>query len=679
MIEINEWLSISEISGSGDKEITISASSHRELEERIKSLKFKTDEKQVYVNITQKAFVPYINVSYVPDFTQDILTRTATIKSNVPWTAIPSADWITISQTSGEEGTNNLEITVGNIYSPSDNRSGVIDFYYNGRVVSSLIITQEFAVVLIVDKTSINMTEVLTSVINVTSNSPWTCEIEDGGWFTIDTNSGIAGNSKINITALNFDYVDKYSSINFYVNGVLQQSVTIYQEIGEIEVPTDIINCFYVEPINVKEGVEITIQFHNTSEGRIAYYKDGEWNSLGRFNRTITIHKRTYFKGYTQIQNTLSLIKPCKVGGRLSSFPEYEINNTNIGFFEGTDIVDAYDLIVDSDYAKRLFADCVLLKTAPKSLNYKLENGYREAFKGCTSLVNPPELPLEAWWYCYIHMFEDCTSLTKTPELPSKTLDEYCYSNMFKGCTSLRTEPALPATTLANGCYSDMFYGCTSLVNAPALPATTKAAYCYSSMFEGCTSLVNAPSILPATELREGCYGSMFKGCTSLTTAPVLPATDLNISCYSSMFEGCTSLVNAPSILPATEISEDSCYSSMFKGCTSLRTAPALPAMTKIYSYTSFCYNSMFEGCTSLVNAPALPATELSKSCYYSMFYNCSNLNNITMLATDISAYNCLGSWVYGVSSNGTFTKKQGVEIPYGSDGIPNGWTVVEV
>jgi len=54
------------------------------------------------------------------------------------------------------------------------------------------------------------------------------------------------------------------------------------------------------------------------------------------------------------------------------------------------------------------------------------------------------------------------------------------------------------------------------------------------------------------------------------------------------------------------------------------------------------------------------------------------------MLATDISASGCLNDWVSGVASSGTFTKEasliQGSEtgqIPTGTSGIPEGWTVV--
>lgn len=117
------------------------------------------------------------------------------------------------------------------------------------------------------------------------------------------------------------------------------------------------------------------------------------------------------------------------------------------------------------------------------------------------------------------------------------------------------------------------------------------------------------------------------------------------------------------------------CYESLFQGNARLIYSPSLPAT----NLAEGCYKSMFAGCTSLAIAPTLSATTLKRYSYQQMFDICQNLNNITMLATDISADFCLYDWVWGVSPTGTFTKKQGVEIPYGSSGIPNGWTVVEL
>ena len=299
-------------------------------------------------------------------------------------------------------------------------------------------------------------------------------------------------------------------------------------------------------------------------------------------------------------------------------------------------------------------------------------------FLGCGSLTSAPELPATTLTeYCYYMMFYNCTSLTVAPELPATTLANDCYESMFRLCTSLTVAPELPATTLAESCYECMFYDCTKLTTAPELPATTLADFCYRFMFWNCPNLTMAPE-LPATTLAVSCYESMFNGCTSLTAAPELKATTLAESCYYQMFSGCTNLTAAPE-LPATILAE-SCYSQMFSGCTNLTAAPELPATTLFAN----CYYKMFNGCTSLTAAPELPAATLVNWCYYRMFYGCTNLSNITMLATDISASGCLNDWVSGVASTGTFTKAasliQGSEtgqIPTGTSGIPEGWTVV--
>jgi hypothetical protein len=87
----------------------------------------------------------------------------------------------------------------------------------------------------------------------------------------------------------------------------------------------------------------------------------------------------------------------------------------------------------------------------------------------------------------------------------------------------------------------------------------------------------------------------------------------------------------------------------------------------------------MFYNCNNLTTAPALPATTLAERCYQFMFKFCTNLKYIKMLATDISASYALDSWVSDVSPTGTFVKAEGVEIPTGVSGIPEGWTVQTV
>ena len=64
-----------------------------------------------------------------------------------------------------------------------------------------------------------------------------------------------------------------------------------------------------------------------------------------------------------------------------------------------------------------------------------------------------------------------------------------CFVSMFYNCTSLVEPPELPVTELTDYCYMDMFYGCADLTRLPELPATTGATYCYFEMFAGCRSI----------------------------------------------------------------------------------------------------------------------------------------------------------------------------------------------
>ena len=255
------------------------------------------------------------------------------------------------------------------------------------------------------------------------------------------------------------------------------------------------------------------------------------------------------------------------------------------------------------------------------------------------------------------------------------------YYNLKGNCMSLLYgDNANENISLKHYAFRNLFLGNDRLVNAKdfILPAKTVfGERCYDSLFKNCTSLITAPE-LPATKFASAhhAYESMFYGCISLKDAPKLPAiTFSNLAyIYQSMFYGCTSLMTAP-ILPAM-VATQGCYQSMFNGCISLTTAPELPALTVEHS----CYKEMFRGCKSLIKAPILPAKTLNTVCYREMFRDCNNLSHIKMLATDVgeSKIESLAYWTYGVALSGTFVKASGLEIPTGTSGIPDGWTVME-
>ena len=127
-------------------------------------------------------------------------------------------------------------------------------------------------------------------------------------------------------------------------------------------------------------------------------------------------------------------------------------------------------------------------------------------------------------------------------------------------------------------------------------------------------------------------------------------------------------------LLPATTLVEG-CYSGMFFNCSILKNTPSLPATV----LAKDCYINMFGSCKALTQGPVLPAATLVENCYNTMFSSCNELAAVTCLAEDISATGCLQGWLSIVHETGTFTKKAGVSYPSGADGIPSGWTVVEV
>lgn len=164
--------------------------------------------------------------------------------------------------------------------------------------------------------------------------------------------------------------------------------------------------------------------------------------------------------------------------------------------------------------------------------------------------------------------------------------------------------------------YGDDFTG-----NETSFPSVSEQ-YIFDHLFHGQNNIISV-------------YGLQF------------PVLTLGYYVYNSMFYGCRSLLIAPKILPATNLG-------------------------------SRCYQQMFMLCTSLIKTPDLiAATSMGDNPYYRMFRGCRSLNEVRCLTASIN--NEAREWLYDVSSTGTFYKKIGATWPTGSDGIPEGWTVVEV
>lgn len=102
---VNDWLEISQMSGTGNAEVTLTASSYEELVERTATLKVKGVSTDALISIKQNAFIPTISISERTFFVSSVgETLTITILSNANWSIDNSVlpEWITINDASGE-------------------------------------------------------------------------------------------------------------------------------------------------------------------------------------------------------------------------------------------------------------------------------------------------------------------------------------------------------------------------------------------------------------------------------------------------------------------------------------------------------------------------------------------------------------------------------------------------
>lgn len=244
----------------------------------------------------------------------------------------------------------------------------------------------------------------------------------------------------------------------------------------------------------------------------------------------------------------------------------------------------------------------------------------------------------------------------------------YGFGRLFRNCQALLTAPKMTVYKVKTSGCRQMFNGCSNLKNTPELTALDlgDSEYAYYAMFQGCTSLTTAPA-LPATRLGKKCYQQMFQDCINLTTAPELPATSVPASAYQRMFYGCTSLVIPPLTLPAPRIGSNA-YTTMFCGCTSLTYSPDILLID-----------------ASIINYEPYTELPISMQPCMEMFKNCSSLREIRCFVKHIedtgAAVSIFHNWVNGVAATGTFYIAAGTRSIWddGVDGIPSGWTVIEI
>ncbi len=203
--------------------------------------------------------------------------------------------------------------------------------------------------------------------------------------------------------------------------------------------------------------------------------------------------------------------------------------------------------------------------------------------------------------------------------------------------------------------------------------------YTFNHLLDGNTGLKSAETLITSniTSVGNSSFKYCFNNCSSLVTAPTFEnVTSTMESSFECCFQGCTSLVTAPMFERVTSVG-NTCFSQCFINCTSLVTAPTFENVISVGRYG---LQSCFQGCTSLVTAPNFrnltSASEIY--CFRNCFSNCISLGIIIAPRPSSWSTSYFTDWVKDIPSTGTFYKKKGLEIPTGTSGIPEGWTVVE-
>ena len=448
--QLNDWLSIDKASGTGNAQITLTASSYTELVDRVISLKIQAQRTNAILNVRQNAIVPSATLDSYEITTYGGGTYTNGITSNVPWTAVVNGNWITIDKTQGESGYTTLSITLD---ANTETRNGSIIFNAGG-VVLTLQIYQTYDL----------------------NKSYFWVEFENTGG---------------TISGLTNTYTDMYHSFD----GITWLTTRKTLSMGD--------NTLVYFKNNSKKIPNLNIKFN--SNAKIG----GDMSSIVDMAENCC---KDIFDGNTFITDASELILPWTTLANgcygmmfqgctsLTTAPELPATTLAEWCYRGmfkncTSLTKAPELPATT-LAERcyydMFSGCSSLVNAPTLPATTLAGYcYYGMFSGCSSLVSAPELPattLAEW--CYGDMFYICESLVIAPALPATTLADNCYKSMFAVCKSLVYAPSiLPATTLANGCYYNMFITCLSLKKAPELPATTLVGGCYHNMFMDCKSL----------------------------------------------------------------------------------------------------------------------------------------------------------------------------------------------
>jgi hypothetical protein len=196
-----EWLTLSQLSGSGNATVVLTADPNMLTETRSVEFYAKSGSLSSRLTVTQAAGDIPIEASFEPDtlfvpYTGGL--QHVQLTSNTSWT-LQYDSWISIYAATSGEGDASFDIIIDS-NSGSNSRTGYVNAIHNGEVISALVIVQEGKTNdLETDITELDVRpEGGEFEIQVTANQAWTVHT-DVDWLHCNPSSGF-GNGSFTIT-----------------------------------------------------------------------------------------------------------------------------------------------------------------------------------------------------------------------------------------------------------------------------------------------------------------------------------------------------------------------------------------------------------------------------------------------------------------------------------------------
>ena len=430
--QLNNWLSIDKTSGTGNAEITLTASSYEELVDRTTSLKIQGISKNAILTVRQNAFAPPSTNAYF---------------------------WVKLEED-------------GEIYGIVNN---TIEYSFNQSTWNSFPISSRLSV-------PANTYVWFRNTVDLLNKE----YVQDGNRFLF-TKNGRVGGDLSSIGAMienNFQYL--FAKENYTTN-------TYLIDASELILPWDTVSnrCFYdmfrdcsklitppkVLPATNLEGACYIGMFFGCSKLTVApalpatTLSTEERKGDGTDPAEICGCYSTMFYKCTSLTEAPELPATTLAPGCYNSMFSYCTSLNKAPALPAT--------ILEESCYKLMFSYCNLKELPLLPATQLAKECYSYMFAYSSSLTEAPALPATTLAYmCYTHMFYNCTSLATSPALPATTLANYCYYYMFNGCKSLTIAPELPATILVEGCYADMFRRCSNLNYIKMLATDISAKDC---------------------------------------------------------------------------------------------------------------------------------------------------------------------------------------------------------